>query len=35
MVEFKWKVMSNSCLRQILLFADDTVVIAQTEEGLD
>ena len=33
-MEFKGEVMLNSCLRQILLFADDTVVIAQTEEGL-
>ena len=34
MVEFKGGVVLDSCLIQILLFADDTVVMAQTEEDL-
>ena len=34
MVEFKGGVVLDSCLVQILLFADDTVVMAQTEEDL-
>ena len=34
MVEFKGGVWLDSCLIQILLFADDTVVMAQTEEDL-
>ena len=34
MVEFRGGVELGSCLVQILLFADDTVVMAQTEEDL-
>ena len=34
MVEFKGGVVLDSCPIQILLFADDTVVMAQTEEDL-
>ena len=34
MAEFKGGVRLDSCLIQILLFADDTVVMTQTEEEL-